>query len=283
MKIIVTGPNGMLGNDLVNILSDSKTDVIRLGIDILDITDKKAAIAILNRLKADILVHTAAYTAVDDCERERDSAFMVNGEGTANIAEGCKAAGTKMIYISTDYVFDGAQNSPYSEDDMPNPLCVYGKSKLTGEVFVKEILDDYIIIRTSWLFGRNGNNFVDAIIKSAEKRSQLEVVADQTGSPTFSVDLSHAVERLIKEKAHGIIHAANSGECSWYIFAKRILEISGRKNFTLIPINSSQLGRPAPRPKYSTLNCSKLAAITGACMRSWEEALREYIDVRHKT
>ena len=287
MKILVTGAKGMMGSDLVKVLSQKKeynlTGATRSDFDI---TDYSQTLQFLKDKRPDIVIHAAAYTKVDDCESHSETAYKVNEAGTKNIASGCKDINAKLICISTDYIFNGRKNTPYLENDMPEPLSVYGDSKLKGELAVQDILNDFIIVRTSWLFGKNGNNFIKAILKQVDKAQKdnsvaagfsLRVVNDQTGSPTYTIDLSHAIEKLISCNAKGIFNITNSGECSWYQFAKKILELAGIKGVEVVPIKTKELNRPAPRPAYSVLDCSKFKNTTNYQMRHWEDALKDYL------
>lgn len=277
----------MMGSDLVKVLSQKKeynlTGATRSDFDI---TDYSQTLQFLKDKRPDIVIHAAAYTKVDDCESHSETAYKVNEAGTKNIASGCKDINAKLICISTDYIFNGRKNTPYLENDMPEPLSVYGDSKLKGELAVQDILNDFIIVRTSWLFGKNGNNFIKAILKQVDKAQKdnsvaagfsLRVVNDQTGSPTYTIDLSHAIEKLISCNAKGIFNITNSGECSWYQFAKKILELAGIKGVEVVPIKTKELNRPAPRPAYSVLDCSKFKNTTNYQMRHWEDALKDYL------
>lgn len=278
MKILITGAKGMMGSDLMKVLSQKKEyNLIGATRSDFDITDYSQTLQFLKDKRPDIVVHAAAYTKVDDCESNKETAYKVNEVGTKSVASGCKDINAKLICISTDYIFNGRKNTPYLENDMPAPLSVYGDSKLKGELVVQDILRDFIIVRTSWLFGRNGNNFISAILKQAEKTKTIKVVNDQTGSPTYTIDLSHAIEKLISCNAKGIFNITNSGECSWYQFAKKILELAGIKGVDVVPITSEELKRPARRPAYSILDCSKFKNTTNYNMRHWEEALKDYL------
>lgn len=287
MKILITGAKGMLGSDLMKVLSQKKGyNLIGATRSDFDITDYSQTTKFLKDKKPDIVIHAAAYTKVDDCENHPETAFNVNVTGTKNVALGCKEINAKLIYISTDYIFNGRKNIPYLENDIPEPLSVYGDSKLKGELAVQDILDDFIIVRTSWLFGKNGNNFIKAILKQVDKVQKgnlvaagfgLRVVNDQIGSPTYTIDLSHAIERLISCNAKGIFNVTNGGKCSWHQFAKKILEYAGVKGVDVVPITSEELKRPAQRPAYSILDCSKFKSVTNYNMRHWEEALKDYL------
>ncbi|MBW2674360.1 MAG: NAD(P)-dependent oxidoreductase, partial [Deltaproteobacteria bacterium] len=186
-------------------------------------------------------------------------------------------SGIKLVHFSTDYVFDGTKKNPYVEEDACNPINAYGRSKLKGEEYLREISDDYLLVRTSWLYGRHGRNFVEAIVERAEKTGKLEVVDDQRGSPTYTVDLAAAVRVLIEGDHRGVFHLTNRGVCTWYQFALKILEYRGMESVSIVPIQSAQLGRGAPRPEYSVLSCRKFADATHRTMRFWQIALEEYM------
>jgi dTDP-4-dehydrorhamnose reductase len=182
-----------------------------------------------------------------------------------------------MIHLSTDYVFNGHSQSPYLEEDLPNPLNVYGASKLQGERYIQETLRNYLIIRTEWLYGRHGKNFVDTILSKAGQQKELRVVDDQRGAPTFTKDLGLAISRLIKIGALGVLHVTNSGSCTWFVFAREVLKEKGLNHVQVVPISSAELARPARRPAYSALDCRKFEKLTGSKMRPWEEALKEHL------
>lgn len=274
---MVLGAQGMLGKDLVPILS-AENHVFDRDIGDFDITDQKRVQKEIEALHPQIVINAAAYTDVDGCESKRELAFSVNSEGPRNVAMGCIAAKAKMIHLSTDYVFDGSSKIPYREEDPPAPLNVYGSSKLQGERNIQETLKDYLIIRTAWLYGRHGKNFVDTILWQSGQQNELRVVNDQRGTPTFTKDLSSAIKRLIRTEARGILHITNSGSCTWFEFARQILQEESHPNrdIQVIPISSGELARPARRPAYSVLNCGRYEQLTGSRMRPWEEALKEY-------
>jgi dTDP-4-dehydrorhamnose reductase len=276
LKILVLGAGGMLGKDLVPILS-AKGQVWARDIGDFDITDPKKVQREVEALQPQVLVNAAAYTDVDGCESKKETAFAVNGEGARNVALACAAIGGRMIHLSTDYVFDGSSRIPYREEDIPNPLNVYGSSKLQGERYIQEILENHLIIRTEWLYGRHGKNFVDTILRHAEQQKELRVVDDQRGSPTFTKDLSFALERLIGIEARGILHVTNSGSCTWFEFTRQILREKGYNHIQVIPISSEELARPARRPASSVMDCQRYEKLTGRKMRPWKEALKEYL------
>ena len=276
MKVAVSGAGGMLGHEVCSVLERDHA-VTALGHDELDITGgADQAASALALLAPDVLINCAAYTDVDGCEFDAARAYAVNAEGVKNLALACRRTGVKLVHISTDYVFDGASGSPYAEDSTPNPLSVYGRSKLAGELHIREALQSWLIIRTEWLYGRSGRNFVGTMLRLSRERDELEVVNDQTGSPTCAADLARAIAALLSVSATGIYHVTNSGSCTWYDFACRILSLSGLST-RVLPISTGRLARPAARPAHSVLDCSKFVRATGQAMRPWEEALAEYL------
>jgi dTDP-4-dehydrorhamnose reductase len=276
LKVLVLGAGGMLGKDLVPILS-VKGQVWARDIDDFDITDPKRVQREVEALQPQVLVNAAAYTDVDGCESRKELAFAVNAEGARNVARACAAIGGRMIHLSTDYVFDGSSRIPYREESLPNPLNIYGSSKLQGERYIQEILENHLIIRTEWLYGRHGKNFVDTIVRHAGQQKELRVVDDQRGSPTFTKDLSFALERLIGIEVRGILHVTNSGSCTWFEFARQILREKGYDHVQVIPISSEELSRPARRPASSVMDCQRYEKLTGRKMRPWKEAIKEYL------
>jgi len=269
----------MLGRDLMGVLLSSlpNDEVIGWDIEEIDIQKEEDTVFKIEKLRPDIMVHIAAYTDVDGCELNEEKAFAVNAEGTKHVALTASRCQAKMIYLSTDYVFDGNKREPYLESDSPHPLNVYGRSKWKGEQYVQELVKDPLIVRTQWLFGRYGKNFVTSILRQAGEKRVLSIVNDQIGSPTYTVDLAKAISALIQFDASGIFHVANSDLCTWYTFGQAILKLSGMDKVRVIPISSKELGRPAIRPSYSVLNCQKLKKKTGLTLRSWSEALKEYL------
>lgn len=247
-----------------------------------DITKHQEAMDAVRLSKADIVVHTAAWTDVDACELDEDKAMRINAEGAKNIALGCNASNAVMFYISSDFVFDGTKDKPYTEDDKPAPLNIYGLSKLIGEEEIRRIIDRYFIVRTSWLFGKHGRNFVDIILDKAAQKKELRVVMDQFGSPTFTKDLSGALERLMQlssknKELGGVFHFSNSGNCSWFRYAEEILKIAGRPDARLLPITSAELDRPAKRPGMSVLDTEKYSKLCNVTPRRWQSALQDYL------
>jgi dTDP-4-dehydrorhamnose reductase len=278
-RILVIGSKGMLGRDLVEALRSSLRSVEIFGWDVdeIDITEENKTVAKIESLQPGIVINVAAYTDVDGCELHEEKAFAINAEGMRHVALGAGRCGAKVVYLSTDYIFDGKKGKPYFEDDPPHPLNVYGRSKLKGEQYVQELATDALVVRTQWLYGKYGNNFVASILRQAREKEVLSVVDDQIGSPTYTVDLSKAISLLIQREAHGIFHVANSNLCTWYDYAQRILTLSGAKGVKVLPISSKELSRPAPRPSYSVLDTQKLKREVGMTLRPWFEALKDYL------
>lgn len=247
-----------------------------------DITDKKRLNSVICAERADIVVHLAAWTNVDGCELEPSKAYDINCEGTRNIALACKSSGAVLVFVSTDFVFDGKKRTLYRETDKPNPLSVYGDSKFKGEEAVKSVLDKYFIIRTSWLYGRYGKNFVDTIAAKGASEVSLRVVSDQVGSPTYSKHLVKAIHTLLDKvtkhgfDGYGIYQVSNTGKVSWFKYAKEILRLTGSRA-KVIPITSRELDRPAKRPSMSAMDNTKFIKLTGYRMPCWQAALKEYL------
>jgi len=270
-KVLIIGADGMLGGELFRTLRE-KDVCIGSTIQELDISDYDQTIETIKKLEPQVVINVAAFTMVDLCEQEKEKAFAANAEGAKNVAIGCQEVGAKCIYLSTDYVFDGKKKTPYGEDDSPNPISVYGLSKFQGEKYIEEILDDYLIIRSSWLFAQEGSNFVNTIIKLSREKKELTMVNNQKGSPTYTKDLGQAISLLVEKDLKGIFHITNNGCCTWFEFAQKILDLIG-SSMKLIPISSSHCGRAAQRPDNSVLNCEKLRKKTGLIMPHWKDAL----------
>ncbi|WP_409344208.1 dTDP-4-dehydrorhamnose reductase [Paenibacillus sp. MBLB4367] len=281
MKVVVTGANGQLGKDLVDILLNKGFDVYGFGRAELDICNLEQCRQVLDSLRPDTIVHSAAYTAVDQAESDQDRAYQVNAFGTRNIAVCAERIGAKLVYISTDYVFDGTGQVPYKEYDSTNPIGVYGKSKHAGELLVSSLCHRYFIVRTSWVYGLHGNNFVKTMLKLGNERDSLKVVNDQVGSPTYTVDLSHFLVELIRTERYGIYHASNSGACSWYEFAKAIFEVSGL-SIDVEPCTTDEFPRPAPRPMFSVMDHMSIRTNGFEDFRHWKEALHAFIKINKK-
>lgn len=286
-KILVIGAKGMLGRDLIPELRISfpEDDLLEWDMDEIDIRKKGETIEKIESVQPTVLINVAAYTDVDGCESNLQEAFLVNSEGMSHIAQGARRCGARAIYLSTDYVFDGKKNSPYIEEDSPNPLNTYGHSKLKGEEVTLALGKKGLVVRTQWLYGLYGKNFVTAILKQVKEKwkapeanRRLTIVDDQIGSPTYTVDLSQAIVRLVQRKASGIFHVTNQDTCSWYEFGKTILKFLDIQGIDVVPISSSQLNRKAPRPLYSVLSSEKLRREIGFRLRPWTEALKDFLE-----
>lgn len=299
--VLITGSSGMLGCDLSKELRKSYeacgADLVHDPQSIVhrfvkcDITDKQSVESVVNKVKPDMIIHAAAWTDVDGCEGNPAKAYLINRDGTKNVALACKYLDIPLVYISTDFVFDGRKRTSYKESDRTRPLSAYADSKFQGEITVKELVKKYFIVRTSWLYGSYGKNFVDTIIVKAKTVPVLKVVNDQVGSPTYAKDLSKALHALLDKvfmmdderramDESGIYHLSNSGSVSWYEYAKTILKIVGLKT-QVIPISSEELDRPAKRPAMSVLDNSKFRKLTGFRMRNWKVALKDYLSSCH--
>ncbi|WP_053832674.1 dTDP-4-dehydrorhamnose reductase [Paraclostridium bifermentans] len=276
MKVLITGSNGQLGLELSKQLHViSSYDVIKTDRENLNILDFKSVNDAITRENPDIVINCAAHTAVDLCENDIENAYKINALGPRNLATACEKIGAKFVQVSTDYVFDGSGNRPYREDDMTCPNSIYGTSKLMGEQFTKEFCSKYFIVRTAWLYG-NGNNFVKTMLKLAETNNELNVVDDQVGSPTSTVDLARAIIELMNTEYYGTYHGTCEGQCSWYDFAKKIFELKNI-DIKVNPVTSEEFKRPAPRPAYSVLDNFMFKLVGLNSFRNWEESLEEYL------
>lgn len=275
-KVLITGAKGQLGTDLCHVLS-SDYNIIATDIDELDITNPDDVVANFTLYEPDIVIHAAAFTDVDACETEQAHAFRINAMGTQNVALACQEFHARMVYISTDYVFDGSMRVPLREYHKTCPLNVYGESKLLGEQIVQHLVMRHFIVRTSWLFGGGGRNFPKTIMRLASERSEIGVVNDQWGRPTFSHDLAHAIAHLINSPFYGIYHISNPPETTWYEFAKKIVELAGLK-CEVKPISTSEYPRPAKRPPWSVLDDFVWRVRGFPQLRTWEEALKEFFE-----
>jgi dTDP-4-dehydrorhamnose reductase len=276
MKILVTGAGGMLGQALVPCLESRGHVVTGLTKEDLDVTDFAKVMEAFSGLAPELVIHSAAYTKVDQAESEPDLAYLVNGYGTENVAVACSHLQIPMVYISTDYVFDGKRNSPYTTWDQTAPISIYGKSKLAGETAVQRHLNQFYILRTSWLYGPNGRNFVDTILDLSTKQKTLRVVADQWGTPTCTLSLSETIADLIVTERFGVYHATDGGVTNWCEFARQI--VSGR-DVPVEAIETKDMPRPATRPKYSVLDKTTLIQAIGREVLPWQEALSTYLDL----
>jgi dTDP-4-dehydrorhamnose reductase len=276
MKAIIFGATGLLGAAFLREWQGD--EVLRLGVEHLDIRDSDRVRQVVEEARPDWVVLAAAYTDVDGCESNSELAFAVNRDGAVNVAQAAKRYGAKLLFISTDYVFDGTKTTPYEAGDARNPQSVYGRTKAEAEVRLLEIVPSCCIVRTSWLFGVGGKCFPDTILKLAVTRPTLDVVDDQRGCPTYTIDLARAIIELCRKDAAGIVHVTNSGHCSWFEFAQEIVKGAGLAT-VVRPVNSKQMARPAPRPAYSVLSGTSLNRY-GTQMPTWQDALRRYLDER---
>lgn len=280
MSILITGGKGQLGKDLAKELTERGIENIPVDIEEMDITDEKAVKEFISSCvkerSLDAVIHCAAYTAVDRAEDEEELAHKINAVGTKNVAEACKENNIKLMYISTDYVFDGEGERPWQPDDKRAPLNVYGKTKYEGELFVQQ-LEKFFTVRISWVFGLHGNNFIKTMLKLGKERDELNVVDDQIGSPTYTKDLSVLLADIIQTDKYGIYHASNEGLCSWYEFAKEIFSRAGL-NVKLNPVDSSAFPVKAKRPHNSRMDKSKLVQNGFKPLPDWKDALRRYIE-----
>ncbi|WP_338660943.1 dTDP-4-dehydrorhamnose reductase [Paraclostridium sordellii] len=277
MKVIITGANGQLGLELCKQLEqEKKYEVFKADKKTLNIINFDEVDRFIKKITPDVIINCAAHTAVDICETDVENAYKVNAIGTRNLAISSQKVGAKFVQVSTDYVFDGSKITPYKEFDKTCPNSVYGSSKLMGERFTKEVCSKHFIIRTAWLYGE-GNNFVRTMIKLAQNNSELNVVNDQFGSPTSTVDLAKAIVNLINTEHYGTYHGTCEGQCSWYDFAKKIFEIKNI-DIKVNPVTSEEFKRPAQRPAYSVLDNFMLKLIGLNSFRNWEDSLREYLN-----
>lgn len=274
--ILITGANGQLGTELKNYLDELKKPYIATDSAELDIADQDAVEKFIAKMKPTVIYHCAAYTQVDNSEVEgKDLAYKINVEGTQFLADAAKKYDVNFVYISTDYVFDGKNDGEYKEEDSANPLNVYGLTKYLGEEAVRKTLTNYYIIRTSWVFGKYGNNFVFTMQRLASERSQLTIVNDQVGRPTWTRTLAEFMVHLVDSKAeYGTYHLSNDGQCSWFDFASEILK---EKNVEVLPVTSDQFVQLATRPQHSVLSLEK-AKLTGFNIPHWKEALKQMLE-----
>jgi dTDP-4-dehydrorhamnose reductase len=274
MRVTLFGASGLLGHDLVQQLGSEQ--LTALSSKDADLRDRPRIRQVIHDSRPDWILLSAAYTDVDGCESNRDLAFAVNCEGVIHVAEAAREAGSRLMFLSTDYVFDGAKRSPYEVADPRNPTSVYGESKARAEERLLEILPEVCIARTSWLFGHGGKCFPATILKLASARPEISVVNDQRGSPTFTHDLASALVQLCRASARGIVHVTNSGDCTWYEFATEIVRASGLPA-TVKPVTTAEFPRPARRPAYSVLSPDSLHAYS-IHMPDWKDALRRYLE-----
>jgi dTDP-4-dehydrorhamnose reductase len=276
MRITVFGASGLLGKPLMREWKEDS--VVGLSSRDADIRDEKRVTAVVREQRPDWIVLAAAYTDVDGCESNPQLAFAVNRDGAVNVANAAKTAGARLLFLSSDYVFDGTKTTPYETGDTRNPQSVYGRSKAEAEIKLLDMLPQCCIVRTSWLFGLGGKCFPDTILRLAASRPALDVVNDQRGTPTYVDDLAQTIIQLCRKNADGIVHATNLGDCTWFEFAEEIIRGAGL-NVAVRPVSSQQMARPAPRPAYSVLSPDRLCGF-GITMPSWLDALRRYLLVR---
>jgi dTDP-4-dehydrorhamnose reductase len=276
MKTAIFGASGLLGRALVREWSGDK--VVPLSSRDADIRDAEAVRRVVDKAKPDWIILSAAYTDVDGCETNQALAFAVNRDGALNVARAARRAGSKLLFLSSDYVFDGKKSSPYETDDARNPQSVYGRSKAEAELALLDTVSECCVARTSWLFGAGGKCFPDTILKLAATRTSLDVVNDQRGSPTYTLDLARAIVQLCRKNAAGIVHVTNRGDCTWFEFARFLVQEAGLKT-EVRPVSSGQFVRPAPRPAYSVLSSKSLDKF-GIEMPSWQDASRRYLRER---
>jgi len=277
MRIAITGAKGQLGRSLQEAFEGH--ELLLMDLPEYDVT----GVGIVSQIAdwaPEAVIHAAAMTDVDGCEREPEAAYRVNALGTRNVALACQRCGAPMLYVSTDYVFDGTSEEPYLEYDEPNPESIYAKSKLAGEEFVRELLMQFYIVRTAWLYGHNGRNFVEKTLELADRETGLSVVANEFGSPTYAPDLTDAICRLMRHPLYGIYHLVNEGSCSRYEFAAKVLELSGRTDVELSP--SKLYPRAAKVPRRAVLRNFSAATQLGIVLRPWDEALQAYFERRDR-
>lgn len=276
MKVLVTGANGQLGFDVVKRLQIENIECHGIDLEDLDITDDAEVKPFIANYSPDVVVHCAAYTAVDKAEEEKELCYRINVLGTRYVAEACKAIDAKMVYISTDYVFDGELDRPYEVTDIPNPINYYGQTKYEGELEVQKIIDKYFIVRISWVFGANGNNFVKTMLMLGKERDEISVVSDQIGSPTYTVDVAELLTDMIKTDRYGIYHATNEGYCSWYELAKEIFNIAGM-DVKVNPILALEFKTIARRPNNSRLSKESLSDGRLKLLPFWRNSISDFV------
>ncbi len=280
MRVLVTGAKGMLGSEVVKTLEMYGHEVwgtdISYADDKIDITRQDQIRYALSSFRPSWVLNCAAYTNVDLAEEHEDQALVLNAKGPDLLAHACRRLSIRLMHVSTDYVFDGAKGSPYTEEDAPNPINVYGASKLAGENAIRHAMEDYIIVRTQWLIGHKGRNFVSTILSAAQINESLRVVNDQWGSPTFASDLARAMAQLLEADARGVYHVCNRGKATWFDLAKKAIEIVGLGT-KVIPVSTDEFPRPAKRPPYSILSTKKFSEKTGKLMPLWQTSLENYI------
>ncbi len=286
MKVVIIGANGQLGTDLCRVLAAQSFSVVPLTHRDVDVSDSAQVDRVLSSIHADVVISTAAFHKVEECEKQPAQSFAVNAVGPRNLALACRPKNAVLVHFSTDYVFDGAQRRPYTESDLPRPLNVYGVSKLAGEHMLGLTWDRCFVIRTCGLYGvagsaGKGGNFVETMLKKASEGAPIRVVDDQVLTPTFTGHLAEAVSQLIRTEAYGLYHVSEEGQCSWYEFARKIFELE-KLPVNLKPVSSREFASPVQRPAYSVLSKQKLRGL-GLSMPSWDDGLSRYLSARRDT
>lgn len=276
MKVLVTGAGGQLGYDVCRELQRRNVPFLGVTSRTMDITDRKAVLRHMKEFLPDAVIHCAAYTAVDRAETEPERAFEVNEAGTRHVAAACREVGAKLLYLSTDYVFSGAGERFYEVNDSTGPLNVYGHSKLAGEQAVRELMEKFFIVRISWVFGKKGKNFVKTMLRLSEDRSEINVVCDQMGSPTYTADLAPLLCDMVETEKYGVYHATNEGVCSWAELAEEIFRLTGKAT-RIIPIATVEYGAATPRPMNSRLSKGSLDTFGFARLPDWRDALKRVL------
>lgn len=276
MKILVTGYTGQLGYDVVKYGTKFGHTMVGIGSKDLDITNEEAVYIYINQLKPDAIIHCAAYTAVDKAEDDKQTCWNVNVEGTKNLANAVKEVGAKFLYISTDYVYDGEGDSPFIETDKENPIGYYGVTKFEGEKIVANVLEQWFILRISWVFGINGSNFVKTMLRLAENRTEINVVGDQVGSPTYTYDLARLILEMVQSDKYGVYHTSNEGFCSWAEFAQEIFR-QANMDIKVNIISTEEYPTRAIRPKNSRMSKQKLIEHGFSPLPKWQDALKHYL------
>lgn len=283
MKVAIIGANGQLGADLCRVLAAQKVSILPLTHRDVDVSDSGQVDRVLSSIHADVVISTAAFHKVEECEKQPALSFAVNAIGPPNLALACRSNNAVLVHFSTDYVFDGAQRRPYTESDLPRPLNVYGVSKLAGEHMLRLTWGRHFVVRTCGLYGvagssGKGGNFVETMLKKADEGAPIRVVDDQVLTPTFTGDLAEVVSRLIRTEAYGLYHVSAEGECSWYEFTRKIFELE-KVTVDLKPVSTSEFSSPVQRPAYSVLSKQKLSGL-GLSMPRWEDGLTRYLAAR---
>lgn len=272
MKVLITGATGQLGHDLERCFDDEGDEVVALGRSDLDVTDQAAVGKAIDAAAPDAVVHAAAFTKVDACETDPETAWSVNTTASWWVARACEKAGAAMVYVSSDYVFDGTNGRPYTEFDRVNPQSMYGRSKEAGEQKVREAVEQHYIVRTSWVHGAHGGNFARTMLRLGRERGAVSVVDDQTGSPTFTTDLAQQIRRLAEARTPGTYHVTNSGHCTWFEFARTIFEVAG-VSVDLTPTDTASFGAPAARPAFSVLDNLMTRQLGLPTLPAWQDSL----------